>query len=49
MGDRIKGEYSHQQRMKDMQTLLESGINKGELRDEILLQLVKQLRQNPRP
>jgi hypothetical protein len=45
MGDRA----SKRKQGEDIQALLEIGVNRGELRDEIFCQVCKQLQSNPHP
>ncbi|RIA84346.1 hypothetical protein C1645_808810 [Glomus cerebriforme] len=47
MGDRSKGRYGPTNVLEDTQWLLDRGILHGELRDEIYVQICKQLNENP--
>ncbi len=47
MGDRSKGRNGPANVLEDIQWLLDRGILHGELRDEIYVQICKQLNDNP--
>jgi hypothetical protein len=47
MGDRSKGRNGSNNVLEDIQWLLNRGISHGELRDEIYVQICKQLNENP--
>ena len=47
MGDRSKGRNSPANILENIQWLLDRGILHGELRDEIYVQICKQLNNNP--
>ena len=47
MGDRSKGKNNPTNILENVQWLLDRGILHGELRDEIYVQICKQLKDNP--
>ncbi|ORE17755.1 Rho GTPase activation protein [Rhizopus microsporus] len=47
MGDRSRSRHSNE--IEDIQTILTCGITKGQMRDEIYVQICKQLHENPNP